>query len=690
MRLRANTTFRRSLILNLTALLVVLGLAITITQALFARKSVRNLSGALTTATLAQTERGLTQFFQPVNSSLRLAVRWGDDYNLVTLPPESIYAIFGPFLDQVTHISSALLANEHGREIMVLRNDDGSFYIRDLDPAREDGEARVITFSPEGDKLTDTRERIDYTPVRRPWFVGAIDGFTQVQVDPGVGPIFWTEPYTFFTTQEPGITAAKAFEADGTMWVVAFDVLLQDISAFTTNTTVSEGGRVIVADERGRVIGLPRDFHDLNPTEREPYLLRNADELDLPVLAAASQAFGFNADFDSPMLAEPGTAIRYRSGGQTFWAEYDPFSLANRTLWIAVIVPERDLIGNLNTQRNILILVLLAILVAAIFRAHVLAGRYAKPIEAIAHAADRISRLKLDTPATAPTNVREIARLATATERMRESLQNLLKLERDLQTARQIQQATFPETLPTLPRTQLAAYSEPAEETGGDSFDLIGLTSGVLGLDGQESEDQSIVTEGEADAALLFLADATGHGVGPALSVTQARSMIRMGTRLASPLDEIAEHLNEQLTQDLSEGRFVTMWLGHFDAETGRLWSLSAGQGPLLLYRAASDTIEDVPVDTTPLGIMDPLPEFPRTILELGPGDLFVALSDGIFEAVAADDSMFGRERVETCIRDHAKQSADELLGALRAAVEEFTEGVPSRDDQTGIIIKRL
>ncbi|MFG0306988.1 MAG: SpoIIE family protein phosphatase [Phycisphaerales bacterium JB040] len=687
---RSGTTFRRSLILNLTALLVVLGLAITVTQALFARKSIRNLSGALTTATLAQTERGLTQFFQPVNSSLRLAVRWGDDYNLVTLPPESIYAIFGPFLDQVTHISAALLANEHGREIMVLRNDDGTFYIRDIDPARQDARARVITFSPDGNRLTDSREEIEYTPVRRPWFVGAIEALEEVQVDPGVGPVYWTEPYTFFTTQEPGITAAKAFEAGGTTWVVAFDVLLQDISAFTTNTTVSEGGRVIVADERGRVIGLPRDFHELNASQREPYLLRNADQLDLPVLAAAADAFGFDADFTAPTGADPGNAIRYTSGGRTYWAEYEPFVLANRTLWIAVVVPERDLIGNLNNQRNILIVVLIAILIAAIFRAQFLAARYAQPIESIAHAADRISKLKLDTPATAPTNVREIARLAAATERMRESLQNLLKLERDLQTARQIQQATFPENLPRLPGIQLAAYSEPAEETGGDSFDLIGLTSGVIGLDGTTEPQQDIVNEGDANAALLFLADATGHGVGPALSVTQARSMIRMGARLASPLDEIALHLNEQLTQDLAEGRFVTMWLGQLDAASGRLWSLSAGQGPLLLYRAASGTIEDVPVDTTPLGIVDPLPEFPRTILQLERGDVFVALSDGIFEAADKDDAMFGRDRVEACIRTNAAKSAEDILGALRAAVEEFTGDVPSRDDQTGIIIKRV
>ena len=99
------------------------------------------------------------------------------------------------------------------------------------------------------------------------------------------------------------------------------------------------------------------------------------------------------------------------------------------------------------------------------------------------------------------------------------------KLQRDLQLARQIQQSTVPTLLPRLAGFGLAAWSEPAEETGGDAFDVIGFRTG-----------HATAGDDEADRALLLLADATGHGIGPALAVTQLRAMLRMAARLGADL----------------------------------------------------------------------------------------------------------------------------------------------------------
>ncbi|HVZ94423.1 MAG TPA: GAF domain-containing protein, partial [Phycisphaerales bacterium] len=111
------------------------------------------------------------------------------------------------------------------------------------------------------------------------------------------------------------------------------------------------------------------------------------------------------------------------------------------------------------------------------------------------------------------------------------------KLEADLQVAKRIQQASLPASLPAIPGYSIAADTLPADETGGDAFDVIDLRK----WKGENAH---------ADA-MIFLADATGHGIGPALSITQAASMVRMGCRIGASLDEIALHVNNQLCTDL-------------------------------------------------------------------------------------------------------------------------------------------
>ncbi|MFT5422376.1 MAG: serine phosphatase RsbU (regulator of sigma subunit) [Phycisphaerales bacterium] len=678
--MRISTTFRRSLITNIVVLLMLLGGAITALQYYSSKRVVRGLSGELTSSTLSQTEDGLRQFFAPVDASLELAVRWGREHHLVNFPIEQVFSLYAPFLDQVGYISSALLADETGREIMVLRREDGTWYVREIDPTR-DGVQRVMTYDNQEQLLTDRLVEIDYSPTSRPWFVGAMEQLDAAPPGSTSGEIFWTEPYEFFTTREPGITASKAFVAGGKSWVVAFDVLLMDISAFTTTIEVSANGMVIVTDEKQQVVGLPRNprFEKIN--ERSEALLKFPEDIGLPVINDALICLQEEGATDPEGLPQTG-AFRFYSDGEAWWSQVAPFDLGNRSLFIAVLLPESDLLGGLLTERFTVIGILLVVLTLAVMRARWLGSRFAEPVEQLAIASDRISRLTLDESVQIESHVKEIHHLVGATERMRESLQNLLKLERDLQTARQIQQATFPEFLPKLEATQLAAYSEPADETGGDSYDLIGLNGGRLPESGADEETK-------ADSVLLLLADATGHGVGPALSVTQVRSMVRMGARVGTPLDELAEHMNEQLCEDLSQGRFVTMWLGHYTAATGELWSLSAGQGPLLLYRARTGEFEEVGVDTTPLGIMRPLPELKKRVLKLEPGDVFAVLSDGVYEAVGEANSMFGQEAVERSIKTHARGDASQILDAIRTDCAVFTGGRPARDDHTGIIIKR-
>ena len=458
--------------------------------------------------------------------------------------------------------------------------------------------------------------------------------------------------------------------------MVAFDVLLSDISAFTTELRAGEHGTVAVLADGDRVIGLPRDGRYGTAEARRAALLEPAGQLGVPVLADAVRALRDHA-------AGARGPIRLDDLDAPWWVEMSPFRLgANAQLSTIVMVPESDLLGSVGRFRLGILLVMLGALAVAIVRAARLARRYSRPIEVLVRESERISRGDLEPGPTVASSITEVRRLANAHERMRQSLQTLFKLEGDLQVARRIQQDTFPEELPAVPGFEIDAWNEPAEETGGDTYDVIGFRQEP----GARAPRLALT---DAARAVLLLADATGHGIGPALSVTEVRAMLRMAVRAGEGLPAIVRHMNAQLCADLSEGRFITAWFGELDAEAQTLTSFSCGQGPLLYYRAAERICQAIETDAVPRGCFDDLEVDLREPLSMQPGDVFVALSDGVVEAASPGGAQFGTKRVMELITEQPERGASELMAALREALRAFTEARQADDDRTVVIVKR-
>ena len=257
------------------------------------------------------------------------------------------------------------------------------------------------------------------------------------------------------------------------------------------------------------------------------------------------------------------------------------------------------------------------------------------------------------------------------------------KLEREIELARHVQQQSFPSRLPEMPGYDLAAYSEPAEKTGGDAYDVVGFV--------REGAGRQVVANGSpAHGALFFMADATGHGVGPALSVTQVRSMLRMGARVGAGVMETAAQINRQLCEDLPPGLFVTAWIGELDADAHTLDIFSAGQAPLLLHRASSNEVDVRDADTMPFGILPDMDVDRATRLTLEPGDLYAVISDGIIEAAREGGEQFGLDRLIALFREMRGAPCQEITERIRRDVREFTNDAPAADDQTVVLIRRL
>ncbi|HEX5649547.1 MAG TPA: SpoIIE family protein phosphatase, partial [Steroidobacteraceae bacterium] len=253
-------------------------------------------------------------------------------------------------------------------------------------------------------------------------------------------------------------------------------------------------------------------------------------------------------------------------------------------------------------------------------------------------------------------------------ERISRSLLQAEKLDREIKLAREIQMSTLPAEMPRLADYDMAGQFCPADQTGGDTFDLVPL---------------------DGDRLFLLLGDASGHGIGPALSATQMTGMLRVALRLGADLDAIFAQVNNQLVEDLPEEHFVTAFFGMLDTRTHAVTYHSAGQGPLLHFHAATRECRWLTPTTFPMGFMRYPQIDPPQEVRLEPGDVLGLISDGVFECENPAGDMFGISGVEAVLREHGDESMSDLLARMLQAVHVFAAGRPQADDITIVLLSR-
>jgi phosphoserine phosphatase len=261
------------------------------------------------------------------------------------------------------------------------------------------------------------------------------------------------------------------------------------------------------------------------------------------------------------------------------------------------------------------------------------------------------------------------AQCAVALQRVRmtEALIEGEKMRQELEMARLVQLSTLPASMPVLPGYDVYGTFKPAELTGGDTFDLAALDQGLL----------------------VVLGDATGHGIAPALSVTQMHAMLRMAFRLGADLDTAFKEVNNQLAETLASDRFITAFVGILDAASHRMRFHSGGQGPIIHFQAASGTCVRYKPTSFPLGAMPLSALRPVVTLDMQPGDILLLLSDGIYEHPNVHGEQFGDARVEQVVRTHHDRPTAELSSVLLATLQAFAGGAKQDDDITVVLVKR-
>lgn len=262
------------------------------------------------------------------------------------------------------------------------------------------------------------------------------------------------------------------------------------------------------------------------------------------------------------------------------------------------------------------------------------------------------------------------AAVALQRARLIEQYAEKQRLERELDLAREIQEGLLPKRLPELKGYQIVGWNRPAEKTGGDCYDFIQF---------------------DADRVGVLLADASGHGIAPALVVSQLRAMVRV--LLLGPAMEQAQvirRVNQILCEDLPADRFITAFCGVIDAEHHELRYCSAGQGPILHVKPAQQTVKQFSATYCPLGILEELEFHLDQPINFDKGDVLLLVTDGFYEWANTKGEQFGIERLKKVALELADLAAADIITRILEEVTRFAGGTHQEDDLTAIVIKRI
>jgi sigma-B regulation protein RsbU (phosphoserine phosphatase) len=200
-------------------------------------------------------------------------------------------------------------------------------------------------------------------------------------------------------------------------------------------------------------------------------------------------------------------------------------------------------------------------------------------------------------------------------------------IEHELRLAAEIQKGFLPGPPPQTEGFEVGAYARPSGQVGGDFYDFYSSPDRKLGVS---------------------IGDAAGKGIPGALLIAKTQGVLQAEAHNSGSLAAVMERLNVVLCRNNETDRFVTLFSASLDVERMELTYANAGHLPALLYRR-----EEVLAlgSSGPLLGLFPDASYEQRVTPLAAGDTLVLYSDGVTEAVDAQETPFGEKGIESVIR---------------------------------------
>lgn len=239
------------------------------------------------------------------------------------------------------------------------------------------------------------------------------------------------------------------------------------------------------------------------------------------------------------------------------------------------------------------------------------------------------------------------------------------RLNRELEIAREVQQRLFPQRSPAVAGLDYAGHCRPAQGVGGDYYDFIEVPDGHFGI---------------------AIGDISGKGIPAALLMASLQASLR-GQTISSPTDlaGLMNNMNRLVFDASPSNRYATFFYGQYDPRTRMLTFVNGGHNSPMVFRGAE--ILRLEPGGPPVGLFA-ASRYTQSSICLEPGDILVAFTDGISEAMNHDDEEFGETGMMQVVRECPDFPSQLLLDRLFEAADAFAAGAPQHDDMTAVVIR--
>lgn len=239
------------------------------------------------------------------------------------------------------------------------------------------------------------------------------------------------------------------------------------------------------------------------------------------------------------------------------------------------------------------------------------------------------------------------------------------RMEKDLEIAQKIQRNLLPDTIPEMENFEIAAINQSARQVGGDYYDIIKL---------------------DDDRALFAVADVSGKGVQAALLMSNMQAFLQSISKQNIELDEASNLINDLVSENTTDGSFITFFWGIINDKTKELNYVNMGHNPPLLVQ--NNELRKLKLGGMILGVMPTMVPYKSEKILLESNDRLYLFTDGITEAMNFEGEEYSDEKLEELILTLDNLNAEESLNKILTSVKEHTKGAPQSDDITAMVIK--
>jgi len=239
------------------------------------------------------------------------------------------------------------------------------------------------------------------------------------------------------------------------------------------------------------------------------------------------------------------------------------------------------------------------------------------------------------------------------------------KLEDELDIAREIQKNLLPHSIPAFKNFEISAMNVSSRQVGGDYYDLIRL---------------------DENSVCIAIADVSGKGVPAALLMANLQAFLKTICRHGMTLDIATALINDLVSENTSEGKFITFFWGVLDDDDRKFTYVNAGHNPPLLIREGE--IIKLTRGGMILGVMKTNIPYESREIALRRDDVIIMFTDGVSEAMNKEGEEFSDQRLEEIAKRVSHLSSSEILHKIRQEVLDYTSGTVQSDDITLMVIK--